>query len=299
MRKAVMAALCVGLIFGFAPVAQAHVGADIEIYELATADLPDLFDGDITDWEDVLGDNFMDLDDFETLDDGGHGGAPKDPADMDYRLYTAWNATTQRLYFGMDRSDNIHLNQVDLNEYPVHGWQWDGFEVNIDGDHSGGVYNLGGAGEGMQHVTAQQWVVVTPSTTGAVGCTCQEGQLWAMGPEYSDGGGAVTGADPAISVHEAFLTPWDVLSPDGPAASTRSTLVQGGIIGISITINDFDDEPAAYHATHTHVFNGSSYWDADLMGDGLLIPCTGGDCGGAATAVGDNTWGRIKASFAD
>jgi len=306
MKKTVLAALGICLIFAFTQTADAHVGRDIQIFELSTEDLPDLKDGSIQDWEDVLGDNFLTMDDFETLDDGGHGGAPKDPADMDYKVYLAWNSREQRIYVGVDRTDNIYLNNVNPDE-ALDGWQWDSIEVYLDGDHSGGQYNLfsaddvGGADQVqiLQARQAQQWLIV-PESTGdhPAGCFCQD-KKWAEDSPWTDAGGMSEGSDPVHTVFEVALTAWDDLDSEGPETSTRSTLEAGKIIGFSLTINDFDEAPAQYHATHTFTYVGDGYYQGGSLADAELVPCTGGDCGSTPTAVESNTWGRIKASFKD
>ena len=57
MRNQVLATLGVCLIVGLGQQASAHVGRDVQIFELATEDLPDLRDGSMQDWEDVLATN--------------------------------------------------------------------------------------------------------------------------------------------------------------------------------------------------------------------------------------------------
>lgn len=305
MRRTIVATLGVGLIFGFSQMASAHLGQDIDLFELATEDLPDLHDGSIEDWEDVLGDNFLTIDDFESLDDGGHGGAPKDPADMDYKVYLAWNSREQRVYVGVERTDDIYLNSVNPDD-PFDAWQWDGVEVYLDGDHSGGQYNLFSADDVddpafSQARQAQQWLILPTSegdrTTGLF--SFNGSQEWATWPPWTDSGGAEFGSEPTRTVTEAALTAWDALDAEGPSTSDRSLLEAGNVIGFSLTINDFDEAPGQYHATHTFTYVGDGYYQAGSLADATLVPCTGGDCGDVPTAVESNSWARIKASYRD
>ncbi|MBT6147083.1 MAG: hypothetical protein HN712_22265 [Gemmatimonadetes bacterium] len=304
MRNQVLATLGVCLIVGLGQQASAHVGRDVQIFELATEDLPDLRDGSMQDWEDVLGDNFLTMDFFETLDDGGHGGAPKDPADMDYKVYLAWNSRDQRIYVGVDRTDNIYLNSVNPDD-PFDAWQWDGIEVYLDGDHSGGQFNLfsaddvGDQVQSLQNRQAQQWLIL-PESTGpqTAACFCFD-KIWARGAPWTDAGGMSEGSAPVRTVTEAALTAWDDMDSEGPETSVRSSLIGGKTIGFSLTINDFDEAPAAYHATHTFTSVGDGYYQAGSLADAELVPCAGGDCGSAPTAVASDSWGRIKASFSD
>ena len=57
--------------------------------------------------------------------------------------------------------------------------------------------------------------------------------------------------------------------------------------------------PIHYQLTKTDGF--TQYLDqsgsADNSVDGELVPCYRGDCSGASTAVKQDSWARIKASF--
>ena len=90
---------CLMLALGLAGTAHAHIGEKVFlIFEIPDADLGDLdlFDGDISDWEDVVGDASLTPEDFFADPTVGDG-AQYDPADMDYRVWLGWNNTNNRL----------------------------------------------------------------------------------------------------------------------------------------------------------------------------------------------------------
>jgi len=55
--------------------------------------------------------------------------------------------------------------------------------------------------------------------------------------------------------------------------------------------------PVKTGAGQTDEFSYTHHMFADNFVDGQLIPCARGDCSGATTAVSQDSWGRIKASF--
>jgi len=147
------------LFLVFATGASAHIGEKVFlIFEIADADLGDIeFDGNIEDWEDAVGPpSLLPADMFS--DPGVGDGAAYDPADMDYRVWLAWNQTGNHLYFAMDRLDNIYVNEY-AGGNPGSVWQQDSLEFMVDGDHSGGSYNRNNedltAEEKTRHFNAQ------------------------------------------------------------------------------------------------------------------------------------------------
>ena len=108
--KRISAFLLAGcLVVALSDDTSAHVGATVyPIFELSTADLPDLQDGSLEDWEDVLGEPSLTHDDFGPRAVGD--GAGIDPADLAYRIFLGWNSADQRIYMGLERIDNIYLN---------------------------------------------------------------------------------------------------------------------------------------------------------------------------------------------
>jgi len=78
----------------------------------------------------------------------------------------------------------------------------------------------------------------------------------------------------------------------------RSALEPDRIIGFQVMLPDVDDEPASFSGFYALEGQASTWRDASTFVDGILLSC-GGDCGAAAepSAVGQDSWGRIKASL--
>jgi len=100
-----------------------HVGGSIApIYELPTADLPDLTDGTIADWEEALPGLFLTHADF-----ANSIGTGMDPSDIAVGVHLAWHHATQRIYVAIQRVDDVYETD-------------DNTTFMLDGDHSGGRF---------------------------------------------------------------------------------------------------------------------------------------------------------------
>ena len=300
MKKSLLTVLVVALVIGLAGAASAHIGDTIWlIFEIADADVVDidLQDQSIEDWEDVVGDPSLVAADMFADPTVGEG-APYDPADMDYRIWIGWNETGSHIYGAMERTDDVFVNEYaggNLGDT----WRHDGsFEFMADGDHTGGDYsnaaNPDWTDEEKQlahNRTAQQFVGISDAPDGRNIGYQGGGTDWYMVPPYADGGGGTTGDAPAVSVIEFYVTPGDDIIWNSEADSKMSDLFSGKIIGFQISIPDFDTEPAAYRAFHTITGQPATWRYAERFADGRLVGA------GGETAVEENSWGRIKASF--
>ena len=109
MRRFILFFLILGLVMGFSSNASAHIGDTVYLFfEIADEDLEefDFTDGTIEEWEEIVGEPSLLPGNFifsETVGDG----AQYDPADMDFRIWLGWNASTDRFYYGVWRSDNV------------------------------------------------------------------------------------------------------------------------------------------------------------------------------------------------
>jgi hypothetical protein len=321
MKKILVMALAVALVAGVNSTANAHIGGLVfPVFELPTSDLPDLNDGTLEDWEDVLPATDLTHDDFAPLNVAD--GAGINPEDLAYRIFWAWHSAGQHLYFAIERVDNVYINKYEGGDL-TSLWRHDSVEVMVDGDHTAGSYNGFSAEDFseeeiklLKNFQAQQYVAVAESPDGNSLGYQGNGQGWANSPPWADGGGFNDGAEnPNTSVIELYLTAWDEHNWEGPELSKRSDLTAGKIIGFQISVPDFDldcngcgdfgtDEDgntitAGYHGFHTLSGQPNTWREADNFVDGELIGCDTGDCGNAPTntAVEDDSWGRIKASF--
>jgi hypothetical protein len=307
MKKSFVMMLAGLLVVALSGIAGAHIGTMIyPIYELSTADLPDLRDGTLQDWQDVLPGASLDQNAFAPLNVGD--GAGINPADLAYRVFFAWNSADQRLYMAIERVDDVYINTYaggDLTNL----WQFDSIEFMVDGDHTGGAYNGFSAEEYsaeeiklLTNYQAQQFVAIAEAPDNRLLGYQGNGQGWVTLPPYADAGGFSFGESPNTSVIEMAVTPWDELNWQGPAQSKASALYADKIIGFQISVPDFDKgcascDPGGYHGFHTLSGQPNTWRLAENFVDGQLVPCTGGDCGQGPTAVQSDSWARIKASF--
>lgn len=309
MKRIVTCLLAAGMVVALCGAAGAHIGNLVfPVYELATIDLPDLNDGTLEDWEDVLPGTSITHDDFAPLAVGD--GAGINPEDLAYRTFMAWSSSENRIYAAIERVDDVYINTYEGGDL-TGLWRFDSIEVMIDGDHSGGSYNGPGLGEDLtdeelkllSNFQAQQWVAVAESPDGRILGYQGNGQGWVSLPPYADAGGYSEGESPNTSVIELAITAWDECNWAGPELSRPTRLVGGNFIGFQFSIPDFDTEAGAYHGFHTLSGQPNTWREADNFVDGELLPCDTGDCGADTdrplepTAVEDDSWGRIKASF--
>lgn len=302
MKKSFVMMLAGLLVVALSGMAGAHIGTVIyPMYELATADLPDLRDGTLQDWEDVLPGSSLDHNAFAPLNVAD--GAAINPADLAYRVFFAWSSAEQRIYMAIERVDDVYINTYaggDLTNL----WQFDCVEFMIDGDHTGGAYNGFSAEEYtaeeiklLTNYQAQQYPAIAEAPDGRQLGYQGSGQGWVTVPPFGDAGGFSFGESPNTSVIEMAVTPFDELNWQGPQLSKRSDLFANKIVGFQISVPDFDAAAGAYHGFHTLSGQPNTWRLAEMFVDGELVPCTGGDCGAGPTAVQSDSWARIKASF--
>lgn len=289
--------LAVSLAIATTGQARAHTGNRIfEIWELPTADLPDLHDDTLEDWEENFPGLPLDYHHFTNLVNRA-----EDPADLAFRVFLAWHNASQTLYMAVECVDNQLTSQGDL------------LDVRIDGDHSGGRFLYWGeelSEEEMKRLNesqAQRYGVWEYSPEGFRQRHSGAAEHWATQPPWNDVGGFQIGEAPSHAVVEMKITSWDDLNWVGPEQSRRSELKGGRIIGLDLWLSDIDEwlseDPQRANVQNwyrlapndpsDHGFSASYFVDAEL------IPCQVGDCSEApkASAVQSNTWARIKASF--
>lgn len=291
---------CLMLALVLAENAHAHIGEKVFlIFEIPDADLGDidLFDGDISDWEDVVGDASLTPEDFFADPTVGDG-AQYNPADMDYRLWLGWSETNNRLYLAAERTDDVYINEYGGGA-PATVWQYDSVEFMVDGDHSGGQYNFNNS-ETMtdeekarnQNAQAQKWNAIFDAPDGRI--LGYPGRAeWLNSVPLSGGGGGSVGGGPTVSVLEIYVTPYDDIIFADQEGSRATDLEAGNIIGLQIAMPDFDEAPQQYRGYHTLSGQAATFRFAERFVDARLVGA------GEATAVADLSWARIKASFSE
>ena len=293
-------ALC--FVLGLADNASAHGGdRTISIFELPTEDLPDIRDGTLDDWEEVLGDNYLTHDDFIAMEVGS--GDPIDPADLGLKIYLAWNSAAQQIFVGWERVDDEYVNTYEGGDV-FDTWMQDGVEFYVDGDHSGGPYYVGwddspDADQLKDRVgrQAQSYYSIGSVPDDVYLGINSAAKTWVVFPPWGDGFGTNFGSEPTTSIIEVQVTAWDDLDWRGPDQSTRSPLVADKILGFDMLVEDHEPTPASYSGFYGLAGITGGYGNADQLIHAELVPCDTGDCGSAATAVEASSWARIKSSF--
>jgi len=289
VQSVFLAIILIGVLAGEAT---AHLGDIVyPIYELPTSDLPDLHDGTLEDWEEALPSASLNHNDFVFEDIGLGGGI--DPADLAFRVFLAWHSASQKLYMAVELLDDVYLGTRE-------GYT----QLRVDGDHSGGQYALFGEGteedRQLDYVQAQQYSAKPEWNNTDRLLISRPAWTWTTLPPWADAGGFQYGELPNYSAVEFAVTAWDDLNWQGPELSRRSVLEAGNIIGFQIRLMDLDKPlftKGAYWLALPTVSSGFHDLFAENFVDGELIPCDRGDCSGATTAVSQDSWGRIKASF--
>ena len=299
MKKSLIGLIAIGLVCGLTSGASAHIGEDVYLlFEYSEADLADidLSDGSIEDWEDVIGEPaFLPTDLYQdpTVGDGDQ----YDPADLDYRIWVGYNGNSGHMWFAMERVDNDYFGREYDGCYP---WNYEAIELMLDGDHSGGDYT-GSANPDWTNAEAtlnnnrhaQQYIAVADDPSGRHVFYLGAGAEWVNVVPYADGGGISIGDGPTASIIEFYCTPFDDLIWNSPEDSKATPLTDGKIIGFQISTPDTDQGPGQDRAFHTISGQAATWRYAERFVDGRLVGA------GGATAVEDNSWGRIKASLSE
>lgn len=267
------------------------------IFEVPSADIPNLHDGTLDDWEAVLPNASLTHNDL--LQYGNLEGESIDPENLAFRAFLAWNFSTQKLYIGTERLDDVYLT-------PDQGARGDGYiRIMIDGDHSGGQYwyfESNGHSESVFRNETNRHAQVFEISHELDGYELDifDFQEWIIQPPYADFGTFELEGLPYYSVAEVEFAPWDDINWESPEQSRRSSLRPGAFIGINLQVVDLDvpDRLSAWYtmALSTVVVDTHS-GTADNLADGELIPCHVGDCSRGVTAVSSDSWARIKSSL--
>ena len=234
--------------------------------------------------------------DFKTFRDS----VPLDPSNLDARIWLAWHDISNRIYAAPvvadDKYYNTHNHDADSFEHQDMDMS-DSAVFYIDGDHNGGRgdANIGDEGEllSLQGRT-QRYAVIAETVSGPTldnylrgnqGGLAGEPGSWKIHPPYGDAGGAAAGEQPAVSVIEMYVTPYDWWGAwDDIDKTGFSELSANQIVGFAIVIVDqdrryCDDDlciskdwyPADIELDVPEPW-GSFLAPADIFVDGLLLP---------------------------
>ena len=296
---------------GFLSVANAQPADRIyPIVQLTDRDVAeiDVTDGSVEDWENIVGEPTL-----TPLDFADPYGGSYDPSDMDFRIWLGWHDATDRIFFAMERVDDVYINEHDREDESlfIMSFHDSSVEFAVDGDHSGGpVFPE----ESPEEWLKNPWQAQIFHALGEVFDGGSQVRLtphayhlsadWFSQPPFAHGGGAVVGGSPIFSVTEFYVTPFDRFVPTAdPEDSDVSDLFGGKIIGFNIRIPDVDDQPGVVETIH-HLAAPRPplpYWaslfqiPADDFADGVLVTPDG--LASEDSAVKSDSWARIKATF--
>ena len=286
--------------------AAAHVGQLIyPFYEIPRADLPDLSDGDVLDWEAAVPGPSLQLGDLQSILGIGDG-TSIDPGDLTYQIYLGWSSETQRIYVAVESVDDIYVNDyggTGLGSITDN----DSVTFMVDGDHSGGRYTFYQGEDGISDAKRRRLTGSTAQLYHAIAASPDRhvdayGALWLDEAPWTEAGGLQRGENPSYSLVELAVTPWDEIDPGRPDGSVGSTLSAGRIVGFQIALVDFDDtirrQDNVYVMEGYYNIGGISgeVADASLFADGILVGY--GEAFPAGSAVRPSAWARIKAAAA-
>ncbi|NKB68092.1 MAG: hypothetical protein GKR89_13605 [Candidatus Latescibacteria bacterium] len=287
-----------------------HVGGEpVPVLEFAPDQVPDVHDGSLADWERAWGG----LEPAYTKSDARPLNTAADfglhPLDLEFNWYFGWSAAANRLYFAAQVFDDIYLRPEGL-DIESHAFFYDSLELMVDGDHSGGWYSgftarsypgeVSPAEDSlMTNLQAQHYSLFPPWPRPAGIAAYSHGAGWVDRPPYAEvGGGVVPGAAAAGSLAkrtqylvEGYVTVWDSLVWHSPDESRPSQLAPGRIVGVQISVSDCDTQPGNCHGYFTLAGAQNAWRHAFQFVDVELVASP------RPSAVQDDSWARIKASF--
>ncbi len=234
-----------GLVLLSAAASQALERADKEfkIFQFPANMIPRI-DGQIDDWE-IVPETYV-IGTEELADTVMGKGTNHDPEDLDVRVRVGWVKGLNRLYFLYEAYDDY------WNMYYKRG---DIFEIGVDGDLSGGPYikNPQIEDEWESHfafkgVHAQNYHIFTPPGEGRDWVFVWGAQPWigrlpyanhAYSYDFKEG-------ESGRLVLEMWITPFDYAPYEGPERAVVSRLVENGLIGLSWSVLDYDEDERSY-----------------------------------------------------
>lgn len=303
MRRLFQGALALATVAALSTSAVAHdpPGVVYEMWQWPSSHLPTL-DADLSEWDIVPEELWITEQDLNNLLITQLEVTDEEPdgSDLSVRFTFGWNDETERIYLAYDRFDDYWSHSRD------------DIELAVDADHSAGIYwstegqsDEEAARQRNRHAQISHFFF--HSKTEDVGVPWNWHWMtqadWYRGAPYSDG--AYQWSEPELGQEytwqiELWHVWWDDFNWQDPEGSVIHDLTEGEIIGLAARHKDGDvglccghDETGEVFSDWALNFNESSE-NADFLPDWILLPV---DNDALPTAVEDNTWGHIKASF--
>jgi hypothetical protein len=307
MRK--ILALCAVALMLCSVSAFAHVpeGVIYAAWQWPTSHLPTL-DGDISEWEVIPAELWLDQNNPDIIVGEGDVGRAVDAANLAFRFAASWNDELDRMYFVFDRFDDVW--DRDGGGVGCCG-QDDSIEISVDADHSGEWFWYNPAdfdddeeqtkrNRGRHAQTAHyRWPALEPFGWKWFWMTDSD---WHDKEPYACCADSYTlngshGSEATMQA-EWYTAVWDDYDHASPETSITHDLVEGEIIGMGMQIVDNDNGTEDDPKTAKWSLGGQPdiYGNGASISDFLLLPV---DMDLLPTAVENDSWGHIKASFAE
>ena len=277
-------------------IANAHlpVGRVFPAFEFPQGASP-VVDGDLADWAGVDETFVIDTAQFVDLVDDKE----VDEEDFSVRMWVGWNDAENRLYVAARVLDDVH--QVDRPAgSAILMWQDDDMEVFVDADHSGGQFadfsDLSETEQLRRNGTEANHFAIAgppPDEDYFLGFSAAEWYSAPAGPYTAAAYSFEAAADGLTAMnYEMMLVPYDLIDVGAEFQSIRNDLEAGEELGFNVHFNDFDQDPVIFEAVWSLSGGQNSFRLSERFSDLRLMPSDRGE-----TAVEDQSWGRIKASF--
>ena len=256
-----------------------------------------VMDGDLGDWDNVPSVFWVTQDDLIEVVTGTQG--DPDAGNLAERIIVGWSPETNLVYVMEERFDDVWYGTLDETN--------DKLEIVLDADHSGGQFQ--GDIEGLDPerwagATAQDWQQSLNNPDSNL--WLWGGGVWASVEPYAGIRWNVEGeaGGPATLFQESWFTTFDDLpasstGPDDPDLIIHD-LEEGQVMGIGMAIQDDDNGPGdSYNGYWVSTGDINMYFHADSLVDYVLLGFDANNwvSDSDATAVEDDSWGRIKAGF--
>jgi hypothetical protein len=258
-------------------------------------------DGNLDEWE-VIPEEFWHTHETNNVNSclGDNSKAVLDPADLSFRWVMTYTEGSSRTHWAVERFDN--------------DWNLgDDMEPTIDADHSGGTFwtiegmsdeesaRQKGRHAQIYHIWFDDGLRQGGDSWLWFWMTSAD---WYEGLPWSDAAYKYTGTpDSGEEMHETseFMLPtWDDFNWADPEGGIEHLFEEGEIIGLNMNMWDHEteadpDNPVEGVGRWTISPNCENFGDADFLADYLLLEV---DEEIMSTAVEEDSWGNVKASFA-
>ena len=303
MKRIIITAAVLGLVLATVTASSAHQRTDrnwaavqVPIDVDGISDV--VMDGDLGDWDNVPSVFWVTQDDLIEVVTGTQG--DPDAGNLAERIIVGWSPVTNLVYVMEERFDDVWYGTLDDTN--------DKLELVLDADHSGGqfqgVESIDLDPERWAGAAAQDWQQSLNNEDNNL--WLWGGGVWASVEPYAGIRWNVEGeaGGPATLFQESWFTTFDDLpasstGPDDPDLIIHD-LEEGQVMGIGMAIQDDDNGPGdSYNGYWVSTGDINMYFHADSLVDYVLLGFDANNwvSDSDATAVEDDSWGRIKAGF--